>query len=142
MSDEIKEEATDTPQEKAESTEKTESPVKTETASTVEKTDAKPKTETRPVTSRPPHRTNGRPKPGPRGAYQGSHIFKKKYCKFCKDKKLTVHYRNVDILERFITDRGKILPRRITGTCSKHQRHISLSIKRARLLALLPFVVQ
>ena len=51
-------------------------------------------------------------------------------------------YRNPDELKRFVTERGKILPRRITGTCAKHQRQLSLVIKRARVLALLPFVAK
>ncbi|MCK5007672.1 MAG: 30S ribosomal protein S18 [Spirochaetales bacterium] len=53
---------------------------------------------------------------------------------------MTVSYREADTLRRFITDRGKILPRRITGTCPKHQRQLSRAIKQARILALLPFV--
>ena len=68
--------------------------------------------------------------------------FRRKQCRFCKNKKLVIDYKNVGILDRLITDRGKILPRRITGTCSKHQRALSLAIKRARILALLPFVVK
>lgn len=137
MSEEIKEETPNTPEDKPEKVESAPSAEKT-----VEKTETKSKTEVKPVSNRPPYRTNGRPKSGPRGSYQGSMIFKKKYCKFCRDKNISIHYRKTDILERFITDRGKILPRRITGTCAKHQRHVSCAIKRARLLALLPFVVQ
>jgi small subunit ribosomal protein S18 len=53
---------------------------------------------------------------------------------------LRIDYKEADMLRRFITERGKILPRRITGTCAKHQRAISLAIKRARMIALLPFV--
>jgi small subunit ribosomal protein S18 len=53
---------------------------------------------------------------------------------------VAVSYRDADTLRRFITDRGKILPRRITGTCPKHQRQLSTAIKQARILALLPFV--
>ena len=51
-----------------------------------------------------------------------------------------INYRDVDTLRRFTTERGKILPRRITGTCAKHQRELSVAIKRARILAFLPFV--
>ena len=51
-----------------------------------------------------------------------------------------IDYKNVDILKRFVADRGKIAPRRLTGTCAYHQRKLSLAIKRARLLALLPFI--
>jgi small subunit ribosomal protein S18 len=68
--------------------------------------------------------------------------FKKKVCMFCQDKNAAADYKRPDILERFITDRGKILPRRVTGTCSKHQRMIAREIKRARSISLLPFVEQ
>ncbi|MDR0411642.1 MAG: 30S ribosomal protein S18 [Treponema sp.] len=69
-------------------------------------------------------------------------FFKKKICKFCNpnNQKLKIDYKEVDMLRRFITERGKILPRRITGTCAKHQRALSLAIRRARMIALLPFV--
>ncbi|GHV79677.1 hypothetical protein AGMMS49944_14680 [Spirochaetia bacterium] len=70
---------------------------------------------------------------------KGKVFFKKKVCKFCTQK-LKIDYKDADILRRFITERGKILPRRITGTCAKHQRALALSIKRARIIALLPFV--
>ena len=66
-------------------------------------------------------------------------FFRRKVCKFCS-KKLNLHYRDADTLRRFITERGKILPRRITGTCPKHQRRLAMAIKQARSLALLPFV--
>lgn len=66
-------------------------------------------------------------------------FFKKKVCKFCVQK-LKIDYKDADTLRRFITERGKILPRRITGTCAKHQRALALAIKRARIIALLPFV--
>jgi len=66
-------------------------------------------------------------------------FFRRKVCKFCS-KKLSLHYRDADTLRRFITERGKILPRRITGTCPKHQRRLAVAIKQARSLALLPFV--
>ena len=66
--------------------------------------------------------------------------FKKKTCRFCHDKDVTPDYKNSKLLERFITDRGKILPRRVTGTCSKHQRVVANAIKLARIIALLPFV--
>ena len=66
--------------------------------------------------------------------------FKKKVCRFCHNKDIVIDYKKIDVLERFITDRGKILPRRITGTCAKHQRVLAQEIKRARMIALLPFV--
>jgi small subunit ribosomal protein S18 len=66
-------------------------------------------------------------------------FFKKKVCRFCTQK-LKIDYKDADTLRRFITERGKILPRRITGTCAKHQRTLAEAIKRARIIALLPFV--
>jgi small subunit ribosomal protein S18 len=68
-------------------------------------------------------------------------FFKKKVCKFCTQN-LVADYKNPDGLRRFVTDRGKILPRRITGTCAKHQRALAREVKRARVLAYLPFVKQ
>jgi small subunit ribosomal protein S18 len=70
---------------------------------------------------------------------KGKVFFKKKVCKFCVQK-LKIDYKDPDTLRRFITERGKILPRRITGTCAKHQRALAVAIKRARIIALLPFV--
>jgi small subunit ribosomal protein S18 len=72
---------------------------------------------------------------------KGKVFFKKKVCKFCIQK-LKIDYKDADTLRRFITERGKILPRRITGTCAKHQRSLALAIKRARIIALLPFVAE
>ncbi|MDR1863897.1 MAG: 30S ribosomal protein S18 [Treponema sp.] len=72
---------------------------------------------------------------------KGKVYFKKKVCKFCVQK-LKIDYKDPDTLRRFITERGKILPRRITGTCAKHQRALALAIKRARIIALLPFVAE
>jgi small subunit ribosomal protein S18 len=66
-------------------------------------------------------------------------FFKKKVCRFCTQK-LKIDYKDADTLRKFITERGKILPRRITGTCAKHQRALAEAIKRARIIALLPFV--
>ncbi|KPJ89043.1 MAG: 30S ribosomal protein S18 [Spirochaetes bacterium DG_61] len=61
-------------------------------------------------------------------------------CKLCLRKAKSVDYKDVDLLRKFVTDRGKILPRRITGTCARHQRMLSRAIKRARMVAFLPFV--
>lgn len=63
-------------------------------------------------------------------------------CAFCADKNLEIDYKKPDMLWRYLTERGKIRPRRQTGACAKHQRQLSLAIKRARHLALLPFVVE
>ena len=64
---------------------------------------------------------------------------RKKVCSFCVDKVDTIDYKDVAKLRRFISERAKILPRRVTGTCAPHQRELTVAIKRARHLALLPF---
>jgi small subunit ribosomal protein S18 len=63
-----------------------------------------------------------------------------KVCQFCVEKTKKIDYKAPEQLRRFVSDRGKIRPRRQTGTCARHQRHLALAIKRARHLALLPFV--
>lgn len=77
---------------------------------------------------------------GEKPAFQRSARFKRKVCRFCHDKNAVIDYKDVRLVEQFITDRGKILPRRVTGTCAKHQRGVAQAIKRARILALVPFV--
>lgn len=74
-----------------------------------------------------------------RGVRKGKVFFRKKVCRFC-NQKTKIDYKDADTLRRYTTERGKILPRRITGTCAKHQRRLALEIKRARTLALLPYV--
>lgn len=74
-----------------------------------------------------------------KGARRGRKFFRKKVCRFCANK-AKIDYKDSDGLKRFMTERGKILPRRITGTCAKHQREVALAIKRARAICLLPFV--
>ncbi len=64
---------------------------------------------------------------------------KKKVCQFCVDKVQQIDYKDVAKLRRYVSERAKILPRRITGTCAKHQRQLTVAIKRARHIALLPF---
>ncbi|MGE5584495.1 MAG: 30S ribosomal protein S18 [Bacillota bacterium] len=64
---------------------------------------------------------------------------RKRVCSFCVDKIDAVDYKDVARLRRFITERGKIIPRRISGNCARHQRQVTAAIKRARLVALLPF---
>jgi len=66
-------------------------------------------------------------------------LSKKKICKFCENKKQQIDYKNYKNLRRFITEQGKIIPSRITGTCAKHQRELTKAIKRARNIALLPY---
>ncbi|MFQ6015385.1 MAG: 30S ribosomal protein S18 [Anaerolineae bacterium] len=63
-------------------------------------------------------------------------------CTFCANKIVDIDYKQTDLLQRFITDRGKIQPRRKTGTCAKHQRRLAVAIKRARHLALLPYTAE
>ena len=67
---------------------------------------------------------------------------RRKVCSFCVDKVESIDYKDVAKLRRFITERGKILPRRISGNCAKHQRQVTLAIKRARNIALLPFTAE
>lgn len=62
-----------------------------------------------------------------------------KVCQFCGDKELLINYKKVELLKRYITDEGKIRPRRQTGACAKHQREVAAAVKRARQIALLPF---
>ncbi len=76
---------------------------------------------------------------GGRGGRKG--FFRKKVCKFCAQK-LKIDYKEPETLKRFITERGKILPRRITGSCAKHQRRLAVAIKRARALAYIPYVTK
>jgi small subunit ribosomal protein S18 len=65
---------------------------------------------------------------------------RRKVCQFCADKVTDIDYKDVVKIRKFISERGKILPRRISGVCAKHQRQLTLAIKRARCIALLPFV--
>ena len=72
-------------------------------------------------------------------SYNGG-MHRKKVCQFCADKTIAVDYKDVDTLKKYITERGKILPKRITGTCAIHQRAVTTAVKRARTVALLPYV--
>ena len=67
---------------------------------------------------------------------------RKKVCSFCVDRVEQIDYKDVAKLRRYITERGKILPRRISGNCAKHQRQVTVAIKRARNIALLPFTAE
>jgi small subunit ribosomal protein S18 len=66
-------------------------------------------------------------------------MFRRKVCRFCADKTIRIDYKDDRLLSQFVTERGKITPKRITGTCARHQRDLTVAIKRARILALLPF---
>ena len=83
-------------------------------------------------------RGRGRRGPGGPGGRR-KFIARRKVCGFCVDKVRAADYKDIKRLQRFISDRGKILPRRRTGTCARHQRSLTVAIKRARHLALLPF---
>jgi len=71
---------------------------------------------------------------------QQRRIQKKKFCRFCSEKVAFLDYKETRILKNYLTDKGKILPRRMTGVCAKHQRDLTEAIKRARNIALLSFV--
>ena len=73
------------------------------------------------------------------GRGKGKTYFRKKVCRFCANK-AKIDYKDADALRRYMTERGKILPRRITGTCAKHQLEVAKAIKRARSISLLPYV--
>lgn len=66
-------------------------------------------------------------------------FYRRKVCRFCVDQEMVMDYKNVKALRGFLTERGKIIPRRIYGTCAKHQRQLTEAIKRARQIALLPY---
>ena len=80
-------------------------------------------------------------KAGEKGARQrgGGFFRRRKVCKFCADKIDDINYKDVKLLSGFVPERGKVLPRRISGTCAKHQRGLRVAIVRARQLALLPY---
>ena len=67
---------------------------------------------------------------------------KKKFCVFCKDKATSVDYKDVSLLRKFISDRGKIRARRVTGNCAQHQRDVATAVKNAREMALLPYTAR
>ena len=76
---------------------------------------------------------------------RGGRLFRyrrKKVCKLCKQKKAYVDYKDVEFLKKYIPERGKILPRRTSGNCAKHQRMLTTAIKRAREMALIPYVAE
>ena len=83
------------------------------------------------------------PRPGgPAKRGKRSFVRKKKVCRFCVDKVDYIDYKKSDVLASFIQERGKILPRRMTGTCARHQRWLTVAIKRAQNIALLPFAAE
>ena len=81
--------------------------------------------------------------PGGSGGPGGRKFFRrKKVCKFCVEKIDSIHYRDVRLLQQFVAERGKIVPRRLTGVCTPHQRRLTRAIKQARNIALLPFAAR
>ncbi|HUS66520.1 MAG TPA: 30S ribosomal protein S18 [Kofleriaceae bacterium] len=80
---------------------------------------------------------------GPRGGGGGGGggFSRRKMCRFCADETVLMDYKNVAMLKHFITERGKLVPRRISGNCALHQRAMALSVRRARMIALVPFTV-
>ena len=74
-------------------------------------------------------------------AYQQKRFQRRKFCKFCSEKTQFIDYKDLRLLRSYLTERGKILSRRMTGTCAKHQRELTAAIKRARNIALMPFSV-
>lgn|SRR5512143_2512183 len=85
-----------------------------------------------------PRTGGGRPYGGPGGGQKKRYV-RKKFCRFCAEKDLQLDYKNVYMLKHFVSERGKIVPRRISGTCAKHQRKLTVEIKKARIVALIPF---
>jgi small subunit ribosomal protein S18 len=72
-------------------------------------------------------------------ALQQRRFQRRKFCRFCSEKVEYIDYKNIKILKSYLTERGKVFPRRMTGTCAKHQRELSEAIKRARSIALIAF---
>src|SRR5665811_2197997 len=68
-------------------------------------------------------------------------VGRRKQCKFCGDETIKIDYKDAGLLKYFITDRGKLVPRRISGNCAKHQREIAVAVNRARMIAMMPFAV-
>jgi small subunit ribosomal protein S18 len=89
---------------------------------------------------RPQGGPGGRPSGGPGG--RGKFFRRKKVCKFCTEKIEAIPYRDVRLLQGFVAERGKIVPRRLTGVCTTHQRRLTRAIKQARNIALLPFATR
>ncbi len=98
--------------------------------------------------SGPAPRSGGRPQGGPGSRPQGGpggrgkFFRRKKVCKFCTEKIDAIPYRDVRLLQGFVAERGKIVPRRLTGVCTTHQRRLTRAIKQARNIALLPFATR
>ena len=90
--------------------------------------------------SRPPQQQGG--PGGPRDGSRAPKRQHRKVCSFCVEKINYIDYKEISRLRRFVSDRGKILPRRVTGTCAKHQRPLTTALERARAIALLPYTTE
>lgn len=95
-----------------------------------------------PSTSGPGAGPRGGGRPGGGGGGRGKFFRRKKVCKFCTEKIDAIPYRDVKLLQQFVAERGKIVPRRLTGVCTTHQRRLTRAIKQARNIALLPFATR
>ena len=103
-----------------------------------------------PADASPTPQSTGGPSTGPRSAGRGAggpggrgkFFRRKKVCKFCNEKIDAIPYRDVRLLQQFVAERGKIVPRRLTGVCTTHQRRLTRAIKQARNIALLPFATK
>ena len=89
---------------------------------------------------RPPHRESSGSSSG--GGGRGPKRQHRKVCSFCVEKIRYIDYKEISRLRRFVSDRGKILPRRVTGTCARHQRPLTTALERARAIALLPYTTE
>jgi small subunit ribosomal protein S18 len=111
-----------------------------------QETKTAPASESRPAgDSRPDAREARGPRTSrPGGPREGGRKFfrRKKVCKFCVEKIDAINYKDVRLLQQFVAERGKIVPRRLTGVCTPHQRRLSAAIKQARNIALLPFAAR
>lgn len=83
-----------------------------------------------------------KPRKGKRPSWRGAGSQRRKYCYFCKEKVVEIDYKNYNQLRRFVSDRGKIRARRVTGTCRRHQAQLAVAVKRGREMALLPYLVR
>ena len=84
----------------------------------------------------------GRREGGPGGGPRKQYFRRRKVCKFCEEKIDVIDYKDIKLIGQFVAERGKILPRRLTGTCSSHQHELTRAIQRARNIALLPFAAE
>ena len=91
-----------------------------------------------PYKPRPSLRSPAR-RPSRPGRRRKKRYIRKKFCRFCAEKELAIDYKNAYMIKQFVSERGKIVPRRITGNCAKHQRKLTVEIKKARILALIAF---